>query len=49
MSAGDLDLALDPATLSGGLFDTGPIPVLTPEAIADLEAELDAADRNDWA
>lgn len=43
----ELDAMLDPAALSGGLFDTGPLPALTPEVIAQMEADLDAADRGD--
>ena len=49
MSPEDLDAALDPAGLSGGLLDTGPMPALTPGVIARLEAALDAADRTNDA
>ncbi len=49
MGPDELDQMLDPAALSGGLFDTGPLPALTPEAIASLEAALDEADRGDRA
>ena len=49
MSPEDLDAALDPAGLSGGLLDTGPMPALTPGVIAQLEAALDAADRTNDA
>lgn len=49
MGADELDTMLDPASLSGGLFDTGPLPALTPEAIASLEAALDRADQIDDA
>ena len=41
----EIDEALNPAGLSGGLFDTGQMPKLTPEFIAQMEAELDAADK----
>lgn len=49
LSADQLDTMLDPTALSGGLFDTGPLPALTPEAIASYEAALDEADRRDEA
>ena len=41
----EIDEALNPAGLSGGLLDTGQMPKLTPEFIAQMEAELDAADK----
>lgn len=41
----EIDEALNPAGLSGGIFDTGQMPKLTPEFIAQMEAELDAADK----
>ncbi|SHJ34026.1 aspartate ammonia-lyase [Tessaracoccus bendigoensis DSM 12906] len=49
MGADELEVMLDPASLSGGLFDTGPLPALTPEAIAKVEAALDEADKGDHA
>ncbi len=49
MSPEELDKALDPHGLSGGLFDTGVLPSLSPEVIAGLEAQLDEADRRDLA
>ena len=49
MSPEELDKALDPHRLSGGLFDTGVLPSLSPEVIAGLEAQLDEADRRDLA
>lgn len=47
LTPAELDAALDPTSLSGGLFDTGPLPALTAQVIADLEAVLDEADRHD--
>ena len=49
LTSAELDTMLDPTALSGGLFDTGPLPALTPEAIAKVEAALDEADRHDKA
>ena len=49
LTSTELDTMLDPTALSGGLFDTGPLPALTPEAIAKVEAALDEADRHDKA
>jgi len=49
VSPEELDKALDPHGLSGGLFDTSVLPRLTPEVIAGLEAQLDEADRRDLA
>ncbi|MDO5677608.1 MAG: aspartate ammonia-lyase [Propionibacteriaceae bacterium] len=43
----EVDAALDPTDLSGGLFDTGQMPKLTPELIAQMEAALDEADRRE--
>ena len=45
MSAEALDRALEPQGLSGGLMDTGPMPKLTPELIAEMEKRIDKADR----
>ncbi|MBB1508587.1 aspartate ammonia-lyase [Tessaracoccus sp. MC1756] len=47
LTAEEIDDALDPADLSGGLFDTGRLPAMTPELIAQMEEKLDAADRRD--
>lgn len=47
MTEAEIDRALDPHHLSGGLFDTGVLPRLTPEVIASLEAAIDAADKED--
>lgn len=49
LSAESLDILLEPGALSGGVFDTGPIPAMTPELIAALERHLDDADRHDDA
>ena len=49
LTSAELDTMLDPTALSGGLFDPGPLPALTPEAIAKGEAALDEADRHDKA
>lgn len=49
LSSAELDKALDPHGLSGGLFDTGVLPRLTPEVIRGLEKALDEADKNDLA
>ena len=45
MGAEELDAALEPSGLSGGLMDTGPLPKMTPEVIAEMEKRLDEADR----
>lgn len=47
MSPEEIDAALDPERLSGGILDTGPMPALTPERIAEMERVLDEADRRD--
>ena len=45
----EVDAALEPSGLSGGLFDTGPLPKMTPELIAEMEQRLDDADRGNQA
>ena len=47
LTAAEIDKALDPTDLSGGIFDTGAMPALTPELIAQMEKQLDAADVRD--
>ena len=47
LTAAEIDAALNPTDLSGGIFDTGEMPRMTPELIAEMEGELDAADRRE--
>ncbi|MFV0428612.1 MAG: aspartate ammonia-lyase [Arachnia sp.] len=49
LSAAEVAELLEPSRLSGGQTETGPMPMLTPELIAQLEGELDDADRRDEA
>ncbi|HJE51281.1 MAG TPA: aspartate ammonia-lyase [Tessaracoccus flavescens] len=45
MAPAEVDAALEPAGLSGGLMDTSALPRLTPELIAAMEEQLDEDDR----
>ena len=47
LTEAEIDKALDPTDLSGGIFDTGAMPALTPELIAQMEKQLDDADVRD--
>ncbi|WP_218975379.1 aspartate ammonia-lyase [Tessaracoccus massiliensis] len=47
LTEAEIDKALDPTDLSGGIFDTGAMPAMTPELIAQMEKQLDAADVRD--
>ncbi|AQP43742.1 aspartate ammonia-lyase [Tessaracoccus flavus] len=49
LSESEVERALEPSGLSGGIFDTGPMPRMTPELIAEMEKRLDEADRHNEA